>query len=62
MAPHNLFSQGQQFPDESGDIMEDITFEIVEEQVSSLDSLGVDEGCSTTTTSSSLDISEVEFE
>ncbi len=42
--------------------MEDITFEIVDEQVSSLDSIGVDEGCSTTTTSSSLDISEVEFE
>ncbi|MER5770832.1 hypothetical protein [Streptomyces sp. NPDC001985] len=42
--------------------MEDITFEIVEEQVSSLESIGVDEGCSTSSSSSSLDISEVEFE
>ncbi|WKU48145.1 hypothetical protein Q3V23_31095 [Streptomyces sp. VNUA116] len=42
--------------------MEDIRFEIVDEQVSSLESIGVDEGCSTSTTSSSLDVSEVEFE
>ncbi|WP_256251984.1 hypothetical protein [Streptomyces sp. yr375] len=42
--------------------MEDIAFEIVDEQVSSLEEIGVDEGCSTTTTSSSLDISGVEFE
>ncbi|MFF4214989.1 hypothetical protein [Streptomyces nondiastaticus] len=42
--------------------MEDIRFEIVDEQVSSLESVGVDEGCTTTSSSSSLDISEVEFE
>ncbi|GGK33942.1 hypothetical protein GCM10010124_28150 [Pilimelia terevasa] len=40
----------------------DITFEIVEEQVDSLESVGVEEGCSTTTTCSSLDVSDVEFE
>jgi hypothetical protein len=42
--------------------MADITFEIVDEQVSSLESIGVEEGCSTTTSTSSLDISDVEFE
>ncbi|MEV5505179.1 hypothetical protein [Streptomyces orinoci] len=42
--------------------MADITFEIVDEQVSSLEAIGVEEGCSTSTSTSSLDISEVEFE
>ena len=39
-----------------------ITFEIVDEQLSSLEEIGVEEGCSSSSTCTSLDISEVEFE
>ena len=42
--------------------MSDITILAVEEHVSSLDAIGVDEGCSSSSSSSSLDISDVEFE
>ncbi|WP_265565738.1 hypothetical protein [Streptomyces hygroscopicus] len=42
--------------------MADITFEIVDEQVSSLEGIGVEEGCTCSSSSTSLDISEVEFE
>jgi len=40
----------------------DIAFSIVDEQVAALEAIGVEEGCSTTTSSSSLDVSAVEFE
>ena len=42
--------------------MREITVTVVNENVSSLEDIGVEEGCSTTTTSCSLDISDVEFE
>lgn len=42
--------------------MADMTFDIVDERISSLESIGVEEGCTTTTSSSSLDISDVDFE
>jgi hypothetical protein len=45
-----------------GNVMPEIILEIVEEQVSSLEEIGVEEGCSSSTTCSSLDISDVEFE
>lgn len=37
-------------------------FEIIEEAVESLEEIGVAEGCTTTTSTCSLDISSVEFE
>jgi hypothetical protein len=42
--------------------MDEITFTVLEEQVSSLEAIGVEEGCSTSSSSSSLDIEGVEFE
>lgn len=42
--------------------MDEIRFDIVAEEISSLDTIGVEEGCSSSSSSSSLDISEVEFE
>lgn len=42
--------------------MEELVFEIVDEQATSLEEIGVAEGCTTSSSSSSLDISEVEFE
>ncbi|MFC9749005.1 hypothetical protein [Streptomyces niveus] len=42
--------------------MADVTFDIVDEQISSLESIGVEEGCTTSSSSSSLDISDVDFE
>jgi hypothetical protein len=45
-----------------GGKMSDITITYVQEHVSSLDAIGVDEGCSSSSTCTSLDISEVEFE
>lgn len=40
----------------------DVEFAIVDEQVAPLEALGIEEGCTTTTSSSSLDVSAVEFE
>jgi hypothetical protein len=40
----------------------DELFEIVDESVTSLEEVGVAEGCTTSSTTSSLDISDVEFE
>jgi hypothetical protein len=42
--------------------MSEIILTVVEEQVSSLEEIGVEEGCSSSSSSSSLDISDVEFE
>jgi hypothetical protein len=42
--------------------MSEITLTIVEEQVSSLEEIGVEEGCSSSSSSSSLDITDVDFE
>ncbi|SDG22330.1 hypothetical protein SAMN05421505_102306 [Sinosporangium album] len=40
----------------------DVTFAIVDEKVASLESIGVEEGCSSSSSSSSLDISGIDFE
>ncbi|MFI0976733.1 hypothetical protein ACH4SP_06855 [Streptomyces sp. NPDC021093] len=42
--------------------MFDIEITVVDEQVSSLEEIGMDEGCSSSSSSSSLDISDVDFE
>ena len=42
--------------------MQEIAVTIVDEQVSSLENIGIEEGCCSSTTSCSLDISDVEFE
>lgn len=42
--------------------MSEIEITVVEEQVSSLEAIGMDEGCSSSSSSSSLDISDVDFE
>ena len=42
--------------------MSEISLTIVEEQVSSLEEIGVEEGCSSSSSSSSLDITDVDFE
>ena len=42
--------------------MSDITITVVEEHVSSLEAIGAEEGCSSSTSTSSLDISDVDFE
>ncbi|MCQ8770468.1 hypothetical protein V7793_17690 [Streptomyces sp. KLMMK] len=42
--------------------MSEIEITVVEERVSSLEAIGMDEGCSSSSSSSSLDISDVDFE
>ena len=42
--------------------MSDITLNVVDEQVSSLEAIGVEEGCTCSSSSTSLDVSDVEFE
>ncbi|HEY0484915.1 MAG TPA: hypothetical protein VGD72_01540 [Mycobacteriales bacterium] len=42
--------------------MSESEFQIVDETVESLEEIGVAEGCSTSTTCTSLDVSDVEFE
>jgi len=37
-------------------------FEVIDEQGADLEAVAVEEGCSTTTTCSSLDVSDVEFD
>lgn len=42
--------------------MSEIEISVVEEQTSSLEAIGMDEGCSSSSSSSSLDLSDVDFE
>jgi hypothetical protein len=42
--------------------MNEITIVAVEEEDSSLEAIGIEEGCSSSSSSSSLDIADVEFE
>ncbi|MGY1632414.1 hypothetical protein ACI784_11980 [Geodermatophilus sp. SYSU D01186] len=42
--------------------MSEFTFEVVAEAVQNLEEIGVAEGCTTSTSTSSLEISDVEFE